>query len=113
MDDDVVEAMTDKILGNLPNTYAFTKALSEGLVEEAMPYIPAVILRYLWIASDFPVDIAVNAILTASWNFLYCKEHEKRVYNLTSSSDFKVMIITILLLKQKISPPTINIFLIK
>lgn len=50
MDDDVVEAMTDKILGGLPNTYAFTKALSEGLVEEAMPHIPAIILRYksLW-----------------------------------------------------------------
>lgn len=46
MDDDVVEAMTDKILGHLPNTYAFTKALSEGLVEEAMPDIPAIILRY-------------------------------------------------------------------
>lgn len=46
MDDDVVEAMTDKILGHLPNTYAFTKALSESLVEEAMPHIPAIILRY-------------------------------------------------------------------
>lgn len=46
MDNDVVEAMTDKILGHIPNTYAFTKALSEGLVEEAMPHIPAIILRY-------------------------------------------------------------------
>ena len=45
MDDQVVEAMTDKILGDLPNTYAFTKALSEGLVEEAMKDIPAIILR--------------------------------------------------------------------
>ena len=45
MDDDVVEAMTDKILGNFPNTYAFTKSLSEGLVEEAMPHIPVVLLR--------------------------------------------------------------------
>lgn len=45
MDDDVVEAMTAKILGNLPNTYAFTKALSEGLVEESMTVIPSVILR--------------------------------------------------------------------
>ena len=41
-------------------------------------------------ADYLPVDIAVNAIMLASWNFLYCKEHEKRVYNLTSSSDFKV-----------------------
>lgn len=46
MDDDVVESMTDKILGDLPNTYAFTKALSESLVEEAMSHIPAIILRY-------------------------------------------------------------------
>jgi len=42
----VVEAMTDKILGKLPNTYAFTKALSEGLVEESMPHIPSMIVRY-------------------------------------------------------------------
>ena len=46
MDDDVVEAMTDTILGHFPNTYAFTKALSESLVEEAMPHILAIILRY-------------------------------------------------------------------
>lgn len=45
MEDDVVEAMTNKILGNLPNTYAFTKALSEGLVEEVMSEIPIMIVR--------------------------------------------------------------------
>lgn len=46
MDDAVVEAMTDKILGKLPNTYAFTKALSERIIEESMSQIPAIILRY-------------------------------------------------------------------
>ncbi|XP_076754542.1 putative fatty acyl-CoA reductase CG5065 isoform X2 [Xylocopa sonorina] len=130
MDDTVVEAMTDKILADFPNTYAFTKALSESLVEEAMPYIPAIILRPsivipIWkepipgwtdningptglligagkgvirtmycndssYADYVPVDIAVNAILVSSWNFIYCKDHDKRVYNLTSSSEFKV-----------------------
>lgn len=130
MDDEVVEAMTDKILGDLPNTYAFTKALSEGLVNEAMSQIPAIILRPsivipVWkepipgwtdningptglliaagkgvirtmycnengYADYLPVDIAVNAILASSWNFIYLKDHEKRVYNLTSSSEFKV-----------------------
>lgn len=129
MDDDVVEAMTDKILGNLPNTYAFTKALSEGLVEESMPYIPSIILRPsivipVWkepipgwtdningptglligagkgvirtmycnensYADYLPVDIAVNAILIASWNIMYFKDVQ-RVYNLTSSSEFKI-----------------------
>ncbi|XP_011495910.1 PREDICTED: putative fatty acyl-CoA reductase CG5065 [Ceratosolen solmsi marchali] len=130
MEDEVVEAMTDKILGNLPNTYAFTKALSEGLVEETMTEIPALILRPsivipVWkepvpgwtdningptglligagkgvirtmycnengYADYVPVDIAVNGILAITWNFIGNKETEKRVYNLTSSSEFKV-----------------------
>ncbi|XP_044738347.1 putative fatty acyl-CoA reductase CG5065 [Chrysoperla carnea] len=45
MDEDVIESITDKLLGNLPNTYAFTKALSEGLVNEQMDKLPVVILR--------------------------------------------------------------------
>ncbi|XP_071582638.1 putative fatty acyl-CoA reductase CG5065 isoform X1 [Temnothorax nylanderi] len=130
MDDDVVEAMTDKILGKLPNTYAFTKALSESIVEESMQHIPSIILRPsvvipIWkepipgwtdningptglligagkgvirtmycnengYADYLPVDIAVNGILLTTWNFIYFKDHEKRVYNMTSSNEFKV-----------------------
>ncbi|KAG7214156.1 hypothetical protein KM043_001507 [Ampulex compressa] len=130
MDDDVVEAMTDKILGHYPNTYAFTKALAESLVEEAMAHIPAIILRPsiiipIWkdplpgwtdningptglligagkgvirtmycnesgYADYVPVDISINAILAASWNFMYFKDRDKRVYNITSSSEYKV-----------------------
>ncbi|XP_054001527.1 putative fatty acyl-CoA reductase CG5065 [Hylaeus anthracinus] len=130
MDDNVVEAMTDKILGDYPNTYAFTKALAEGLVEEAMPHIPVLLLRPsvvipIWkepvpgwtdningptglligagkgvirtmycdengYADYVPVDIAINAILATTWNFIYLKNQEKRVYNLTSSNEFKV-----------------------
>ncbi|XP_015432153.1 PREDICTED: putative fatty acyl-CoA reductase CG5065 [Dufourea novaeangliae] len=143
MDDDVVEAMTDKILAGLPNTYAFTKALSEGLVEEAMPHIPAIILRPsivipVWkepvpgwtdningptglligagkgvirtmycnengYADYLPVDIAVNGILATTFNFVYVKDHKKRVYNLTSSSDFKVSWAEIIELGRKIT----------
>ncbi|XP_077299873.1 fatty acyl-CoA reductase 1-like [Arctopsyche grandis] len=45
MDDEVVNSMTEKILDKLPNTYAFTKALSEGLAVDAMKDIPLIILR--------------------------------------------------------------------
>ncbi|XP_031825904.1 putative fatty acyl-CoA reductase CG5065 [Nomia melanderi] len=130
MDDEVVEAMTDKILGDIPNTYAFTKALSEGLIEEAMPHIPVILLRPsvvipVWkepvpgwtdningptglligagkgvirtmycdengYADYLPVDIAVNAILAASWNYFYLHDDERRVFNLTSSNEYKV-----------------------
>lgn len=41
-------------------------------------------------ADYLPVDIAVNAILACTWNYIYNKDHEKTVYNLTSSSEFKV-----------------------
>lgn len=130
MDDEIVDIITDKILGKIPNTYAFTKALSEGIIEEAMPHIPIVLLRPsvvvpIWkeplpgwtdningptglligagkgvirsmycnessYADYVPVDILVNAILACTWNYIYFKDHDKRIYNLTSSSDFKV-----------------------
>jgi hypothetical protein len=34
-----------RILGDIPNTYAYTKALAEGLVSEQMDKLPVVILR--------------------------------------------------------------------
>ncbi|KDR11035.1 Putative fatty acyl-CoA reductase [Zootermopsis nevadensis] len=45
LEEDVISAMTKKILGNIPNTYAYTKALSEGLVAEQMDKLPTIILR--------------------------------------------------------------------
>lgn len=47
-------------------------------------------------ADYLPVDIAANAILVSTLNFIYFKDYEKRVYNLTSSSEFKVLKINIL-----------------
>jgi fatty acyl-CoA reductase len=42
-----VEKMAKKVLGTLPNTYAFTKALAEALVNDACQKdnLPAMILR--------------------------------------------------------------------
>lgn len=41
----VICAILRRILGNFPNTYAFTKCLSEALVVEQMEEMPAVIMR--------------------------------------------------------------------
>lgn len=45
--EDEVELLAKKILGTLPNSYAFTKALAEALVNEACEKhnLPAMILR--------------------------------------------------------------------
>ncbi|XP_065173081.1 putative fatty acyl-CoA reductase CG5065 [Atheta coriaria] len=45
MDDDIVESITHKILGEWPNTYAFTKALSEGLINDELGKLPVILLR--------------------------------------------------------------------
>ncbi|XP_066990944.2 putative fatty acyl-CoA reductase CG5065 [Anabrus simplex] len=43
--EEVLEAMTKTLLGNLPNTYSLSKALAEGLVAEQMDKLPVMILR--------------------------------------------------------------------
>lgn len=35
MDDNILEALTPKLLGDQPNTYAFSKSLSEALVSKS------------------------------------------------------------------------------
>lgn len=45
MSDEHLESVTKTILGKYPNTYSFTKALSEGLVNEASKEIPTLIVR--------------------------------------------------------------------
>uniref|UniRef100_A0ABK9MQN7 Fatty acyl-CoA reductase n=1 Tax=Glossina morsitans morsitans TaxID=37546 RepID=A0ABK9MQN7_GLOMM len=129
--DEQVAAIEPKILGDIPNTYAYTKSLSESLVAENFGELPAMILRPsivipvwrepvpgwtdningptgLLIAAgkgilrtmycnstcygDFlPVDVSVNGMLVASWNFLaHGKKDVNQVAHMTSSKEIKV-----------------------
>ncbi|XP_026739618.1 putative fatty acyl-CoA reductase CG5065 [Trichoplusia ni] len=45
MDEGTIATLTPKLLNKLPNSYAFTKALGEALVVEAMEHMPAMVLR--------------------------------------------------------------------
>lgn len=53
MDDDLVSAMTPKLIGARPNTYTYTKALAEYLVQQE--------------AEDLNVAIVRPSIVGASW----------------------------------------------
>lgn len=53
MDDDMLNALTPKLKGELPNTYALSKNLTEGLVA-----------KY---AGKFPIGIARPSIVTSMW----------------------------------------------
>lgn len=130
--DDEIASIEKRILGTIPNTYAYTKSLGESLVVEKFDKIPAVILRPsivipIWREpvpgwtdningptglligagkgvirtmycqqngyGDFlPVDVAVNAMLVATWRFLTPElgPVESRVAHLTSSNEIKV-----------------------
>ncbi|XP_030766783.1 putative fatty acyl-CoA reductase CG5065 [Sitophilus oryzae] len=45
MSEEVIDMITPKLLGDIPNTYAFTKALGEALVVEQKDKLPVIILR--------------------------------------------------------------------
>ncbi|XP_066255909.1 fatty acyl-CoA reductase 1 [Euwallacea similis] len=45
LSEDIIDAITPQILGTIPNTYAFTKALGEALAVEQKDNIPVCILR--------------------------------------------------------------------
>lgn len=45
MDDDLVNEITPRLLGNRPNTYTFTKALAESLIMKEKGDVPVAIIR--------------------------------------------------------------------
>jgi fatty acyl-CoA reductase len=53
LEDDLLESITPKIIGNRPNTYTFTKALAEHVLVEQ--------------SGNLPVAIVRPSIVTASW----------------------------------------------
>ncbi|KAL1139603.1 hypothetical protein AAG570_006585 [Ranatra chinensis] len=131
LDEEIIDSVSKKILKDFPNSYAFTKNLSEGLVVEqmnnGMPCLiarPSVVIP-VWLeplpgwtdningptglligagkgvirtmycdntgyADYAPVDLAVNAILLAAWNYMSVKYVESNIFNLTTSADMKV-----------------------
>ncbi|XP_028141885.1 putative fatty acyl-CoA reductase CG5065 [Diabrotica virgifera virgifera] len=129
MKDDVIDAITPKILGDIPNTYAFTKALGESLVADEMNNLPVIILRPsivipIWkepipgwtdningpaglligagkgvirtmycdsdgYADFLPVDIGVNAMIVSTLDY-HIYGGVRRIYNLTSSAEYKI-----------------------
>lgn len=55
--DETLDTITPKLLNGLPNTYAFTKGLTEDLVHSYM--------------DKFPIAIARPSIVTAAWKYPY------------------------------------------
>ncbi|XP_019874561.2 putative fatty acyl-CoA reductase CG5065 isoform X4 [Aethina tumida] len=128
MSEEAIDIITPQILGSFPNSYAFTKALSEGLINQEMDNLPIILLRpsivipvwkeplpgwtdningptglligagkgvirTMWCNGDgygdfLPVDIAVNAILLTTYDFVAFRK--RRIYNLTSSQEYQV-----------------------
>ncbi|XP_048488006.1 fatty acyl-CoA reductase 1 isoform X2 [Plutella xylostella] len=131
MDDETVAAVTPKLLNKLPNSYAFTKALGEALVVEAMEQgFPGMVLRPsivipIWqepvpgwtdningptglligagkgvirsmycksnsYADYLPVDVFINGIMIAAWNYIKYGDKAANIINFTSSAEIKV-----------------------
>lgn len=45
LDDDLIEELTPRLIGNKPNTYTFTKALAEEILVQNSGNLPVAIVR--------------------------------------------------------------------
>ncbi|KAG1662528.1 Fatty acyl-CoA reductase 1 [Nymphon striatum] len=111
MDDKMVETITPAMLGKKPNTYTFTKAMAETIIEQHRKHVPVVIVRpsivtCSWkdpvpyskgvfrtacvdleaVTDIIPVDICVNLFIAAAWHCANTMPNEVVVYNSTSGS---------------------------
>ncbi|XP_053994524.1 putative fatty acyl-CoA reductase CG5065 [Hylaeus volcanicus] len=58
MDTKMVDEITPTLIGNRPNTYTFTKALTERLLESESGYLPVAIVRPSIVLSSFREPVA-------------------------------------------------------
>lgn len=59
MNEDMMEGLTPKLLEGRPNTYTYTKALAENLVEEYSAQVPVAIVRPSIITGAFPISFEI------------------------------------------------------
>lgn len=58
MDDKMVDDITPILIGKRPNTYTFTKALAERMLEAESDYLPISIVRPTIVLSSFREPVA-------------------------------------------------------
>ncbi|XP_023236666.1 putative fatty acyl-CoA reductase CG5065 [Centruroides sculpturatus] len=94
MDEDTINAITPKLISGRPNTYTYTKALAENLLEEECGQLPVAIVRPSIVSSSwkepFPgwVDNfnGPTGIIAAVSIYFYILPNEIKVYNNTSNN---------------------------
>ncbi|KAF9424208.1 hypothetical protein HW555_000601 [Spodoptera exigua] len=103
MDEGKIYNITSSLIKNWPNTYTYTKAVAESLVEAMGKDLPICVVRpaigalhATYVKEDnimelVPVDYVNNAILVAAWETAKTKtsvpeENEIKIYTVTSSS---------------------------
>lgn len=58
MDDKMVDEITPVLIGNRPNTYTFTKALTERMLQSESGYLPVAIVRPSIVLSSLKEPVA-------------------------------------------------------
>ncbi|XP_075568144.1 fatty acyl-CoA reductase 1 isoform X5 [Pelecanus crispus] len=109
MDDGLVEDITPKLIGDRPNTYIFTKALAEYVVQQEAEKLNVAIIRPSIVGASWkepfpagkgilrtirasnsaladlvPVDVVVNMTLAAAWYSGVNRPSNIMVYNCTT-----------------------------
>lgn len=64
MTDDMVNGFTKSLIGDYPNTYTFTKALAENMLEKEATDLPLLIVRPSIVSASVSDPFAVNILST-------------------------------------------------
>ncbi len=64
MDDKLVSLMTPKLLGERPNTYTFTKALAEQLIQQECGNLNVAIIRPSIVGASWKEPFPVSMLLS-------------------------------------------------
>lgn len=77
MDEELVSLLTPKLIGERPNTYTYTKALAEYLVQQE--------------AGDLNVAIVRPSIVGASWKEPFPVSHSRRLSRIVCPAHVAVL----------------------
>ena len=93
LNDDMLNAITPKLLGNKPNTYTYTKQLAETLLKEEAADLPLAIVRPSIVTEAWqePLPVSANISINKLHFSHFLKNHERPEGNRKENNFTKIL----------------------
>ena len=85
MDGETLNMLTPKMVGNRPNTYTYTKAIAEYLLQVDLGSLPVVIVRPSIVGATYQEPVKVSVYVTVGHNFNHPLKRQLQLHQTTNS----------------------------